>query len=161
MKKLNAEEILAIVEANMSVEEFAYRDYPTPDDFIGTEEVNEAKRLSDEAKETWEEAVKGLDYQQRKTPEIEALWKKYAELPNYQDQLTKEWLTSLGLGEIVEVYKYGGEDCGSTWYSVKYFVDHDVYIRTDGYYSSYNGTDFEDGYGDEVKKVERLVTVFE
>lgn len=73
----------------------------------------------------------------------------------------KEWLDSLGIGEIEEVEQYGGEGQGDTWYSVKYFKDHDVYIRTDGYYSSYNGTDFDEGYGYEVKPTEKTITVYE
>lgn len=47
------------------------------------------------------------------------------------------------VGEFEEVAKYGGADKGSTWYSVKHFKDHDVYIRVDGYYTSYDGTTFE------------------
>lgn len=65
------------------------------------------------------------------------------------------------IGAWEEVQKYGGEDQGSTWYSVKHFKDHDVYIRTDGYYQSYNGTDFYDGYGKEVTPKEKTITVFE
>lgn len=67
----------------------------------------------------------------------------------------------LGLGEIKEVDSYGGEGQGETWYTIKHFVDHDVYIRTDGFYSSYNGTDFYDGWGEEVKPVQKTVTVYE
>jgi hypothetical protein len=36
-----------------------------------------------------------------------------------------------------------------------------VYIKTDGFYSSYNGTDFDYGFGSEVKPVQKTVTVFE
>lgn len=67
----------------------------------------------------------------------------------------------LGLGECEEIEQYGGEGEGSTWYSVKYFKDHDVYIRTDGYYTSYHGTDFDDGYGYEVKPAQKTITVYE
>lgn len=66
-----------------------------------------------------------------------------------------------GVGEWVEVDSYGGEGKGNEWYSIKFFKDHNVYIRTDGFYSSYHGTDFVDGYGEEVKPVEKTVTVFE
>lgn len=65
------------------------------------------------------------------------------------------------VGEWEEIEQVGGEDEGSTWYSVKFFKDHNVYIKTQGYYSSYNGTDFDYGYGDEVKPVERTVTFYE
>lgn len=69
-------------------------------------------------------------------------------------------LQKLGLGEVEEVDQYGGSGKGDTWYSVKHFKDHDVYIRIDGYYSSYNGTDFEEGYGREVRPKEKVITVF-
>ena len=41
------------------------------------------------------------------------------------------------------------------------FTDHDVYIRIDAYYTSYEGTDFENSkflqvYPTEVKKIEYL-----
>ena len=65
------------------------------------------------------------------------------------------------LGEWDEVSQYGGEGQGDTWYSVKYFKDHDVYIRTDGWYTSYDGTAFYDGYGYEVFPKEKVITVYE
>lgn len=67
----------------------------------------------------------------------------------------------LGLGEIEEVYQYGGESKGDHWESVKHFKDHDVYIRTVGTYSSYHGTEFYNGYGKEVKPKEKTITVYE
>ena len=66
----------------------------------------------------------------------------------------------LGLGEYEEVDQHGGEDEGSDWWSVKYFKDHDVYIKVSGFYSSYSGTEFE-GYGFEVKPKEKTITVYE
>lgn len=72
----------------------------------------------------------------------------------------QEDMTRLGLGEVVEVDSYGGSGKGSTWYSVKHFRDHDVYIRTDGYYTSYSGIDFEEGYGREVWPKEKTITVY-
>lgn len=67
----------------------------------------------------------------------------------------------LGLGEFKEVEQKGGEDEGSEWYSIKYFKDHDVYIMTQGYYQSHYGTDFDYGYGEEVKPKEKIVIVYE
>lgn len=71
----------------------------------------------------------------------------------------KEILNYLGLGEIIEVEQYGGEGQGDTWYSVKHFKDHNVYIQTDGYYQSHNGTDFYGDVGHEVfpKEITKLV----
>ena len=67
----------------------------------------------------------------------------------------------LGLGEIREISQHGGEDQGSDWYSVKYFVDHDVYIKISGYYSSYDGVYFDQGMGCEVRPQKKTITVYE
>ena len=72
-----------------------------------------------------------------------------------------ECLKQLGLGEIEEVEQRGGEGQGDRWYTIKYFKDHDVYIKTKGFYSSYNGTDFYYGFGEEVKPTQKTVTVYE
>ena len=96
--KLTGEQILEKIQANMSVQEFAYEEY-SPED--------------------------------------------------------------LGLGEVKVVDKYGGPDKGSTWYKVQYFVEHDVYIRTDGWYSSYDGTYFDEGYGKIVKPKQVEITVYQ
>lgn len=68
-----------------------------------------------------------------------------------------------GVGACEEVAQKGGEDEGSEWYSVKYFPDHDVYIKVEGYYSSYNGTDFYNGWGNckEVRPKEKVIIVYE
>lgn len=68
------------------------------------------------------------------------------------------------LGEFNEIEQCGGEGQGDEWYSVKYFEDHDVYIRVDGWYSSYNGVDFSgdwDSCCKEVRPIERMVTFYE
>lgn len=74
------------------------------------------------------------------------------------DDFDKE---ELNLGKVKEVEQYGGEDQGSDWYSIKHFVDHDVYIKTSGWYASHHGTDFEEGIGEIVKPVQKTITVFE
>lgn len=65
------------------------------------------------------------------------------------------------LGPWKEVDQCGGEGQGDGWYSVKYFKDHDIYVRTDGYYQSYNGVDFYDGYGKIVSLKTKTVQVYE
>jgi len=67
----------------------------------------------------------------------------------------------LRLGEFEEVDSGGGCDRGSNWYSVKHFKDHDVYIKTTGYYQSHHGTEFYNGYGKEVKPQTKTITVYE
>ncbi len=71
--------------------------------------------------------------------------------------------SQLGLGEIKEVANYGGEGKGETYYRVYHFIEHDVYIRVDGFYSSYNGVDFGDWNEacKEVKPEVRQVTFYE
>lgn len=67
------------------------------------------------------------------------------------------------IGECQEVDQYGGEGKGEDWWSIKYFPDHDVYIKVNGFYTSYNGTDFYDGWDNchEVKPKEKLVVVYQ
>ena len=77
----------------------------------------------------------------------------------YSGSLTEDE-SSAEIGEIQEVEQHGGEGKGSEWYSVKYFPKHDVYIKVEGYYSSYHGTDFEDGWGHEVRPAQKTITVY-
>lgn len=65
-----------------------------------------------------------------------------------------------GFGKVKTVDEYGGEGMGEKYYHVYHFVDHDVYIRIDGYYQSYNGAEFENAPY-EVKPVERTVIFYE
>jgi len=69
----------------------------------------------------------------------------------------------LGLGEIKEVDQYGGEGQGDEWYVVYLFVDHNIHLKVEGYYQSYNGTEFYEGWDDcfEVTPQEKTITVFE
>lgn len=53
-------------------------------------------------------------------------------------------IEELGLGEIKIVDSGGGMDEGSHAYRVDHFIDHDVYIKIDGYYQSHYGYDWED-----------------
>jgi hypothetical protein len=72
-------------------------------------------------------------------------------------------ISELGLGPIVEVKQHGGSGMGDIWYSVKYFVDHDVYINVHGFYSSYEGIEFEDWDSacSNVKPVTKSVVFYE
>lgn len=66
------------------------------------------------------------------------------------------------LGEIREIEQVGGEGEGDHWHSVKYFAEHDIYIYVEGFYSSYNGTVFYDGWDccKEVRPQEKTITVY-
>ena len=71
----------------------------------------------------------------------------------YEDYNSNE----LGLGNVTEID--GGMSKGDTWYSVKHFTDHDVYIRIDGWYQSYNGAEF-DNPPYEVKPQLKIITTY-
>ncbi len=62
------------------------------------------------------------------------------------------------LGIVSQIEQYGGEGKGEDWWVVYYFEDHDVYIKVDGYYQSYNGTEFV-GWDclSEVRPVEKTI----
>lgn len=162
MEKKTAEQILEIIENVMTVEELAFEDYKVPSDFVATEETEKIRKDYNEAyakvenhpanQKSWDERNADVDY--IKTSD------EWRALPRPQQLLVDEWLVSLGLGKVIEVEQKGGEGQGDEWYSVKHFVDHDVYIKTEGYYSSYNGTDFYEGYGHEVRPQEITITVY-
>tara|TARA_R110000868_G_scaffold76573_6_gene220169 strand:- start:5613 stop:6038 length:426 start_codon:yes stop_codon:yes gene_type:complete len=66
------------------------------------------------------------------------------------------------LGHTERMASHGGEGEGEDYWSVWYFDKHDVYIKVQGYYQSYNGTEFEDGWDScfEVVPEEVMVTVY-
>lgn len=63
-------------------------------------------------------------------------------------------------GKVENVDDYGGEGQGETFYVVYHFIDHDVYIKIDGWYQSYNGAEFETAPF-EVRPVEKMVIFYE
>lgn len=161
MNKLTSQEILDIISKNMSVEEFGYGDYPIPKDIDVNEGEIEILKYNKELALTQYQNHPGYNFSDKRDEEYEQLKKEYQNSPTEYTYRTDKWLSSLGLGKIEEVDQYGGEGQGSTWYSIKYFEDHDVYIKTSGYYSSYHGTDFDYGYGEEVRPTEKTITVYE
>jgi len=77
-------------------------------------------------------------------------------------QRREEYLKTTKFGTVNVVDQHGGEGEGEEWYIVYHFVDHDVYVRVDGWYQSYHGTEF-DGWGScrEVRPQQRMVTFYE
>jgi len=65
----------------------------------------------------------------------------YFQYPTYgEEEIIKELTEKLGEHENVHNDGfYDGYDCQS----VLYFKDHDVYIQADGFYTSYNGTEWD------------------
>ena len=164
---MTAQEIINIFEeAGVEVEDFAYGDYCVPEDFEPSEEVKRNLQLQGEAKERWIKAKEESDYySSNKNPtytkkEVDKLFDEFLDIPSQTEAIKNEWLESVGIGPMVEVEQVGGEDQGSLWYSVKHFPKHDVYIMTTGQYSSYHGTDFYDGYGEEVFPAQVTSTVY-
>lgn len=145
MEKLTGKQILEkIKNSGISVDNFAFGEFGCPDGFELPEPLNSERKAYNDFYEQ--------SYSERKNKTA----------PKFDWKAANDYfLEQTGLGKWEEVDQYGGEDQGSTWYSVKHFIDHDVYIRTDGYYQSYNGTDFYQGYGEEVKPVQKTITVFE
>ncbi|HEX5186847.1 MAG TPA: hypothetical protein VFV86_08150 [Nitrososphaeraceae archaeon] len=68
-----------------------------------------------------------------------------------------------GIGICIEIDEYGGEGKGEEWYSVKWFPEHDIYIKVEGFYQSYHGTEFYEGWDccSNVKPKTRTITVYE
>lgn len=157
--KLTAEQILDIIRENYSESSFAHNEWLETDEVDVPSEVG--KKEQEEKDVFWksiQEEMNLLHFTERKN---NPKYQQYLTMPSEYETKDKWVLDYLGLGEVEEVAQYGGKDCGSTWYSVKYFKDHDVYIRIDGHYQSYHGTEFYDGYGYEVRPQERIITVFE
>lgn len=139
--------------------------YPNVYDFAFDDEMNyefteEELKADSLRKQFLEEEVNKF---QHNTPEYKEAFSKYAKMPNKYDLAQKRTLEESGLGEIQEVEQYGGEGQGDTWYSVKYFPKHNVYIKVEGYYQSYNGTEFYDGWNScrQVFPTQRTITVYE
>ena len=67
-----------------------------------------------------------------------------------------------GLGKWKEVDSYGGEGQGETWWTVIHFKEIDTYIKINGFYTSYDGTQF-DGWGElsVVQPRQKTITVYE
>lgn len=64
------------------------------------------------------------------------------------------------IGTWTEVDQHGGEGEGDDWWSVKYFRDHNIYIKIYGYYTSYEGTTFDRGiecYSEVIPKEETVI----
>lgn len=155
---MNYKEIFEFLENNgISVDEFAYETMvKIPYDFKPSARIQELK----EAKE---KAYKELNDSDSQWSSDNPLYKAWSDIPEVDNEIQKEYLESVGVGEVIEIEQHGGMDMGSTWYSIKHFPKHDIYIRVDGWYQSHHGTDF-DGWSDacsEVKPVTKTVTVFE
>ena len=64
-------------------------------------------------------------------------------------------------GDVEEVAQEGGEGQGDDWFAVILFKEHGVYIKIEGFYSSDEGTNFDDSEFLEVTPKQKTITVYE
>lgn len=152
MTKLNYQEILEKLKIMFdTVGEFALEEQPY--DFENYPEALKAKEARKEFVELhtinhkWDSTESAVEYEK---------------LPNEYNIIKKLWKQKHGLN-WEEVEQYGGEGQGDTWYSIKYFPDHDIYIKVSGWYQSYDGVNFNSWGRDccEVKPSQKTITVYE
>jgi len=81
-----------------------------------------------------------------------------------QQEIVNEFIkTKLGFS-LETIASYGGEGQGEEWWIVyKVSEPYDIYIKLEGFYSSYNGVSFESWIDNlfEVKPVEKTIIVYE
>lgn len=157
-KKLTYNEILDILKKYSEVEKFCDEEFflNVPEDFKYSDEIQKKVEAYDKAYKEWEE--NGRSWQKDNI-----YYRNWQANSNPYKEKFIEFCNALGLGTVEEVDSYGGEDCGSTYYSIKHFKDHDVYIKVSGWYQSHYGTDFGDWEEacQEVKPKVKQVTVYE
>lgn len=157
--KLDFDEIINRLKAAFGDDEdgvsnFAHSDINTSDEY--NEEEIKAQEVQEAHYATWKH-LPNTD------PERIALYEEYRKLPSQYSLRRDRFWRELDLGEVVNIETEGGEGEGEHWHSVQYFKDHDIYIKVTGHYTSYNGTEFYDGWDccKEVRPVEKLVTFYE
>jgi len=162
-------EVIKLLEKHFeSVDNFAYHDFGAPDDFVASDDVEEAERLHTAAYEAYSNFNVLSNKTSRNTDkkdkdELERLREVYFNTPGAAKTKLNEFLVSIGIGPIDEIDSHGGEDMGSDWYSIKHLPQLDMYIKVSGWYQSHHGTDF-DGWDDacsEVKPQTKTITVYE
>tara|TARA_R110000868_G_scaffold76573_6_gene220170 strand:- start:6050 stop:6442 length:393 start_codon:yes stop_codon:yes gene_type:complete len=67
------------------------------------------------------------------------------------------------LGVVTQVDSHGGEGEGEDWWRVYHFETHGIYVQVEGFYQSYNGTEFWNGWEScsEVSPKQKTITVYE
>lgn len=173
MSKLTVTQIIEkLKEFPFKLENYAtgdfYDEYEEIDYAEEFEEKPEVKKLIDENNEK-SRTLRDLLFSHEghtnihlRDEEYNNIYKQFVSLSNTNNIVRDAYMLSWGLGPIIEVEQKGGRDEGSRWYTIKHFVDHDVYIKTNGYYSSYDGIEFydEDDWGYEVFPREVVVTQY-
>lgn len=92
---------------------------------------------------------------------------KYYAKPKVDDNgdyiMKPEWTAKeevfKSLGEVKQVAQKGGEDQGSEYYQV--FSVGDFLVKIEGYYTSYDGNDYDSAEFEQVRALQKTVTVYE
>ena len=157
--KLTYSEIIEILKKISSVENFC------DNEFFSIDEIKDTDfKLSDECKSKVDAYY--LNYDKWKATNYDynsEIYQEFIKNDFPYSHIDEEIRNFYNLGEIEIVDSYGGEDMGSTYYSIKYFKKHGIYIKVSGFYQSYSGTtfgDWDEACG-EVKPVTKTVTVYE
>lgn len=80
-------------------------------------------------------------------------------LKSNSDNKIQQVFQTLGLGEFEVLDSYGGEGKGDDYWLVFYLKQHNIYIKLDGYYQSYDGGYYTSMY--EVKPKQVMMTIYE
>lgn len=86
-------------------------------------------------------------------------WDTYGLIGEYFDGNDDGDIPEVGKFKVVD--QYGCEGRGDDYWIVVKFLDHDVLIRIDGFYSSYHGTDWDNDNIKVVQAKEKTITVYE
>lgn len=68
-----------------------------------------------------------------------------------------------GIGPCNQIEHFGGEGKGDTYYDIFHFPEQDIYIKVEGWYTSYHGVDYSDGWSccRQVKPAQKTIVVYE
>ena len=85
-----------------------------------------------------------------------------SEIWKIKNERGENYLKSIGL-DLREIDSYGGQGKGEEWWVVFHSPANDIYIKVEGFYESYNGTEFYHGWDSctEVRPKEKTITVWE
>lgn len=154
MKKWN-EITQELEKLGISVEILSDEGYfEIPIDFNYSSEVKTNMKVYNEI----QEEINGLPFRDSRLKGLQKERDKY----EYYEKALEEILNSLGVSKIREVVSYGGEGMGEEYWIVNEITllsGESFLVKTEGFYQSYNGVEWCDGYGRVVtpKKVERVV----
>lgn len=64
------------------------------------------------------------------------------------------------VGEYKQVESYGGEGQGERYFNIYKFEDHDIFVKENGFYTSFDGVEWDDDF-QEVRPTSKTVTIYE